>query len=458
MFINELEQPQLLVIYPGRFQPFHKGHYAVYNFLTSKFGGANVFIATSNKTDNLKSPFTFTEKSYFMQLTGVPAGAIIECAEPYKIESILNTGRVQVNPKNTVVIFAVSEKDMAEDPRFKSWTKKDGSPGYFQPLENIKDTKSLQEHGYIMTVPTYDFNVLEQPMRSGTELRKMYTAADEQQRKLIIKDLFGKYTQEAEHILSKLAGTAAVEPPRPTKLPKTAKPAGGLETVKEEAAGVGVVKGSNDPRYMMATMGDQNDVDGNTLNKEMQAYGLVGRASPGGKTQQRPVNGSIGKGIKESELDEKSVSKAQFRTMAAAAHNPEFAKKVGIKQSVAKEFHGADRKQNYKSLPKTVDEADDSTWLVKDPESGEMGIRPPGGFGTWTEPTLITSLIKDLQTIEGKVQAKNATDAEYLLYRKYSTVKAKLQALARYQEFVAKNGKRPIKLGREIELPSKEDN
>jgi hypothetical protein len=28
--------------------------------------------------------------------------------------------------------------------------------------------------------------------------------------------------------------------------------------------------------------------------------------------------------------------------MAAAAHNPEFAKKVGVKQSVAKEFNQAD--------------------------------------------------------------------------------------------------------------------
>ena len=55
-------------------------------------------------------------------------------------------------------------------------------------------------------------------------------------------------------------------------------------------------------------------------------------------------------------LREKSTSQAQFRTMAAAAHNPEFAKKVGIKQSVAREFHGADKKQSYKSLPKKVDE------------------------------------------------------------------------------------------------------
>lgn len=46
--------------------------------------------------------------------------------------------------------------------------------------------------------------------------------------------------------------------------------------------------------------------------------------------------------MKESRLNEKSTSEKQARTMAAAAHDPEFAKKVGIKQSVAKEFNKAD--------------------------------------------------------------------------------------------------------------------
>ena len=36
MYVTELSEPQLLVIYPGRFQPFHKGHHAVYEFLTTK--------------------------------------------------------------------------------------------------------------------------------------------------------------------------------------------------------------------------------------------------------------------------------------------------------------------------------------------------------------------------------------------------------------------------------------
>lgn len=37
-----------------------------------------------------------------------------------------------------------------------------------------------------------------------------------------------------------------------------------------------------------------------------------------------------------------SVSKKQARTMQAAAHNPAFAKKMGIPQKVAKEFTLAD--------------------------------------------------------------------------------------------------------------------
>lgn len=39
-----------------------------------------------------------------------------------------------------------------------------------------------------------------------------------------------------------------------------------------------------------------------------------------------------------------STSKKQARLMAAAAHNPKFAKKVGVPQSVASEFNKADAK------------------------------------------------------------------------------------------------------------------
>lgn len=225
MFIHELAEPTLLVIYPGRFQPFHKGHHAVYEYLTGKFGRNNVYIATSNKTDNLKSPFTFAEKAYFMQLTGVPADRIVQAAQPYQIQSILQTSNIQVDEANTVVIFAVSAKDMAEDPRFSFASKKDGSTPYFQPLRNIKDTEAMNKHGYIMTVPTFDFTVLDKPMQSGTELRQLYADSDEAGRQKIIADLFGRYTREAEQIMNSRI---------PAQKPITGlQPAGAAEPVAE---------------------------------------------------------------------------------------------------------------------------------------------------------------------------------------------------------------------------------
>lgn len=43
-------------------------------------------------------------------------------------------------------------------------------------------------------------------------------------------------------------------------------------------------------------------------------------------------------------------SKAQARLMEGVAHNPEFAKKVGIKQSVGKEFVDATPRKDFSKL------------------------------------------------------------------------------------------------------------
>jgi hypothetical protein len=55
-----------------------------------------------------------------------------------------------------------------------------------------------------------------------------------------------------------------------------------------------------------------------------------------------------------------SVSKKQHNLMAAVAHNPKFAKKVGIPQSVGKEFNKADKGKQFK-------------------RGGEMGIKNTNG-------------------------------------------------------------------------------
>lgn len=67
----------------------------------------------------------------------------------------------------------------------------------------------------------------------------------------------------------------------------------------------------------------------------------------------RKQGGVASRGI-DKNISERSVSQAQAHLMAAAAHNPEFAKKVKMKQSVAKEFNKADTGKNIKSLPSRV--------------------------------------------------------------------------------------------------------
>ena len=67
------------------------------------------------------------------------------------------------------------------------------------------------------------------------------------------------------------------------------------------------------------------------------------RAKVGDKlTAAEKIIGYTATKMSESTINEKSTSEKQARTMAAAAHNPKFAKKVGIPSKVAKEFNKAD--------------------------------------------------------------------------------------------------------------------
>jgi cytidyltransferase-like protein len=183
-----------VVIYPGRFHPFHKGHAAVYKWLSSKFN--DVYIATSNKIDPPKSPFSFEEKKRMMMHAGVPASAIVQVKNPYIATEITD----RYDPENTAVVFAVSEKDMAEDPRFQFKPKKDGSPSYYRPYGS--NMEPLSKHGYIVTTPTFDFTVLGEPMRSATELRRNFANADTDTQAKMIKDLYGSYDPTIHKIMA----------------------------------------------------------------------------------------------------------------------------------------------------------------------------------------------------------------------------------------------------------------
>ena len=189
------------IIFAGRFHPWHKGHKGVYDYLSTKYSGNDVYITTTDVVELPKSPFSFDEKVKMMTLTGVPLNKIIKVKNNYNLQSLVNQIPMDINRDS--VIFAVSEKDMSEDPRFSRFTKKDGSPAYLQPIpKRLDKLQPAITHGYIDTVPTTDFTVLGAPARSASQLRSQYANLTPQQRKEFIKDLFGKYDDTVYNIMN----------------------------------------------------------------------------------------------------------------------------------------------------------------------------------------------------------------------------------------------------------------
>ena len=199
---------KIFVIYPGRFHPFHKGHKGVYNYLSSKYGGNDVYITTTDVVKLPKSPFSFDEKVKMMTLTGVPINKIIKVKNNYNLQSLV--GQIPIDINRDSIVFAVSEKDMTEDPRFSRFIKKDGSPSYLQPIpKNLDKLQPAIKYGYIDTVPTTDFTVLGMPARSASQLRSQYVNLTPQLKKSFVKDLFGKYDDSVYNIMNNKLGVSA---------------------------------------------------------------------------------------------------------------------------------------------------------------------------------------------------------------------------------------------------------
>jgi hypothetical protein len=199
---------KVFVIYPGRFHPFHAGHKGVYNYLSTKFGGNDVYITTTGVVELPKSPFSFDEKKEMMMATGIPSNKILNVKNNYNLQSV--SSQIPINVERDSIIFAVSQKDMAEDPRFKNFVKKDGSPSYLQPMpKNESKLEPAIKHGYLITVPTTDFTVLGLPARSASQLRSQYSTLKPEQQKAFIVDLFGSYNPKIHKILNNKLGNTS---------------------------------------------------------------------------------------------------------------------------------------------------------------------------------------------------------------------------------------------------------
>jgi hypothetical protein len=142
-----------IVVYGGRFQPFHKGHKKVYDALVSKFGSKNVYIATSDVQDSDKSPLSFNDKKEIAtKLFGIPSSKFVKVKKPYQPVEILRG----YDDVTTALIVAVGEKDDA---------RLGGS--YFKPYTNDKNLKGYAVNAYVYSeLPSNSFG--------ATDVRNMF--------------------------------------------------------------------------------------------------------------------------------------------------------------------------------------------------------------------------------------------------------------------------------------------
>jgi hypothetical protein len=94
----------------------------------------------------------------------------------------------------------------------------------------------------------------------------------------------------------------------------------------------------------------------------------------------------------------------------------------------------------------TVDEA----VLINDPDAGPQ-IRPDGGMGTWDENSLKSNLAGKFAEMVNMVKTGNYKGLHYVLYQG-GAVQRMVEALAQFQGFQEKQGRRPIARGREIDI------
>ncbi len=170
-----VQMDKVVVVYSGRFQPFHKGHYATYDHLVRKFGKDNVYIGTSDVTDSKKSPFGFKEKkAIMMKMFGIPSNKIINVRNPYAPEEILN----KFDSDTTGFITVVGEKDSSRL-----------SGKYFTPYKGKIEAGYLDK-GYVYAAPAQPNPI------SGTDVRYWLSSGSEAERKKNFTKAYPKFDDQ----------------------------------------------------------------------------------------------------------------------------------------------------------------------------------------------------------------------------------------------------------------------
>jgi hypothetical protein len=155
------EERKKIYVYPGRFQPMGKHHADTYKKIAETYGEDNTYVATSNKVDPPRSPFSFSEKLEIIAAHGIPAEKIVQVKNPYNAIEILQ----DYDTNEVEIVYFVGKKDMDEDPRFAK-------------------TSGVTKDGYkwrIVVAPHISREIEGFGEMSGTTLRQALKHADEEE-------------------------------------------------------------------------------------------------------------------------------------------------------------------------------------------------------------------------------------------------------------------------------------
>jgi hypothetical protein len=176
------ENGTVFVVYGGGFQPFHRGHFGSYQQAKNQFHDADFYVVASN--DTKVRPIPFVDKKFLAREAGVE-DPFVEVKAPINPREIMK----DYDAERDIFILVRSERDPM------SYTKKDGSPGYYQPFVDINSCEPFGRHGYVYVTQKVDFSVAGQEIYSGSQVRQMYQDANDDLRMMMIQDLYPESRQ-----------------------------------------------------------------------------------------------------------------------------------------------------------------------------------------------------------------------------------------------------------------------
>jgi hypothetical protein len=241
MYISDLfesNERRLVVVYPGRFQPFHLGHAGVFAKLQAKFGRDNCYIITTPnvKIDN-KNPFNATEKVALMHSAGITDDRIKLVSQPYS--ATFAAQEIGFDPRNTVVIYAIGAPDrdrLQVDAVYTTLTPT-GRPSRIPAGKQVGDAKEFKTypgnlencvtmaegHSYVVVVSEikvpFEYNGQTYDISHGTQCRDTWNMVrnDPKASAAFLTKLYGRSTPELVHIFNQISTGAPVAEPESLK-------------------------------------------------------------------------------------------------------------------------------------------------------------------------------------------------------------------------------------------------